>query len=89
MNEFLETFFTFYPSATVKELDYYVKNNALQIIGRDYTFSELINPVFQQSDNKMKVWITVKYIDEETKTTQLSQYELTLIKNDTNLMIEK
>src|SRR5699024_1038387 len=49
VTEFLETFFTFYPTETDKELAYYVKNNALPVIGKDYTFSELINPVFQQS----------------------------------------
>src|SRR5699024_6108699 len=76
VTEFLETFFTFYPSATAKELDYYVKNNALPVIEKDYTFSELSNPVFQTVDHQIKVWVTVKYIDEATKTTQFSQYIL-------------
>ena len=86
VTEFLETFFTFYPSATAKELDYYVKNNALPVIEKDYTFSELSNPVFQTVDHQIKVWVTVKYIDEATKTTQFSQYILTLEK-DTNWII--
>lgn len=86
VTEFLETFFTFYPSATAKELDYYVKHNALPVIEKDYTFSELSNPVFQTVDHQIKVWVTVKYIDEATKTTQFSQYILTLEK-DTNWII--
>src|SRR5699024_4168913 len=86
VTEFLETFFTFYPTATDKELAYYVKNNALPVIGKDYTFSELINPVFQQSGDQVRVWIPVKYLDETTKATQVSQYILTLEK-DTNWMI--
>ena len=86
VTEFLETFFTFYPTATDKELAYYVKNNALPPIGKDYLFSELVNPVFQTVDNQIKVWVTVKYIDETTKATQFSQYILTLEK-DTNWMI--
>ena len=84
--EFLETFFTFYPTATEKELAYYVKNNALPVIRKDYTFSELSNPVFQNVDDQIKVWVTVKYIDETTKAIQFSQYILTLEK-DTNWMI--
>src|SRR5699024_7347730 len=84
VTEFLETFFTFYPSVTAKELDYYVKNKALPVIEKDYTFSELSNPVFQTVDHQIKVW--VKYIDEATKTTQISQYSLTLEK-DTNWII--
>ncbi|WP_256438816.1 conjugal transfer protein [Sporosarcina sp. Te-1] len=86
--EFLETFFTFYPTATDKELAYYVKNSALPPIGKDYIFSELINPVFQKSGSQVHVWVSVKYLDETTKATQLSQYELTLEK-DTNWMIAK
>src|SRR5690625_3745641 len=88
VTEFLETFFAFYPTATDKELAYYVKNNALPPIGKDYLFSELVNPVFQQSGNQVYVWVSVKYLDETTKATQFSQYVLTL-KKDTNWMIVK
>lgn len=86
VTEFLETFFTFYPTATEKELAYYVKSNALPVIDKDYLFSELVNPVFQSVDNQIKVWVKVKYIDEATKKVQLSQYQLTLEK-DMNWMI--
>lgn len=86
VTEFLETFFTFYPTATDKELAYYVTNNALPTINKDYTFSGLINPVFQQSGDQVQVWLSVKYLDETTKATQVSQYGLTLEK-DTNWMI--
>ena len=86
VTEFLETFFAFYPTATDKELAYYVKDNALPPIGKDYLFSELVNPVFQTVDHQIKVWVTVKYLDEATKAMQFSQYILTLEK-DTNWMI--
>lgn len=86
VTEFLETFFTFYPTATDKELAYYVKNNALPSIGKNFLFSELVHPVFQAVDHQIKVWVTVKYIDETTKAIQFSQYILTLEK-DTNWMI--
>ena len=85
---FLETFFASYPTATEQELAYYVKNNTLPAIEKDYTFSELVNPIYQEKDNQIKAWVTVKYLDETTKATQLSQYELTLEK-DTNWMIIK
>ncbi|WP_060206760.1 conjugal transfer protein [Sporosarcina koreensis] len=86
VTEILETFFAFYPTATDKELAYYVKNSALPPIGKDYLFSELVHPVFQSKDSQIKVWVTVKYIDETTKATQFSQYILTLEK-ETNWMI--
>lgn len=86
MTEFLEIFFTFYPTATEKELAYYVKNNALPFIKRDCTFSELINPVFQQSGDQVQVWLSVKYLDEVTKTTQISQYGI-ILEKDSNWVI--
>ena len=43
---FLETFFKLYPTATEKELAYYVAENVLEPIGRDYLYSELVNPIF-------------------------------------------
>lgn len=88
VTEFLETFFTFYPTATDKELAYYVKNNALPQIDRDYLFTELVNPIFQKEDQQIKVWVTVRYIDGVTKVTQNSQLILTLEK-DMNWMIIK
>lgn len=83
---FLETFFAAYPTATSQELSYYVKEDILPAIDETYTFSELINPIFQAQADQIKVWVTVKYIDEVTQANQLSQYELTLEK-DTNWMI--
>lgn len=88
VTEFLETFFAFYPTATDKELAYYVKNNALPSIGKKYMFSELVNPVIQQSGNgnQVHVWVTVKYLDETTKSTQFPQYKF-ILEKDTNWMI--
>ncbi|MGX7198767.1 conjugal transfer protein [Enterococcus nangangensis] len=80
INSFLETFFKLYPKATDKELAYYVSNNALPTINKDYVFEELVNPVYAMKDDKVTVVVTVKYLDQETKVTQLSQYELVLEK---------
>lgn len=82
INDFLETFFKLYPSATEKELFYYVSNQALSPINKDYVFSELMNPVYIMKDNQVIAVVTVKYIDQETKVTQFSQFELILQKQD-------
>ena len=82
LNSFLDTFFKLYPTATEKELSYYVSNQALDVVNKDYVFVELVNPVYTQTDNQMTVTVTVKYLDKETKVTQLSQFELTLQKNE-------
>lgn len=82
INSFLDTFFKLYPNATEKELSYYISNQALNVINKDYVFVELVNPVYIQVDNQVTATVTVKYLDNETKTTQLSQFNLTLQKNE-------
>ena len=77
----LETFFKLYPIATDKELACYVADNALEPINGDYLFSELVNPVFTADGDNVKVKVAVKFIDNQTKATQVSQYELTLHKD--------
>ena len=79
--EFLETFFKLYPTATETELAYYVVGNALEPINGDYLYSELVNPVFTADGDNIKVKVAVKFIDNQTKATQISQYELTLQKD--------
>ncbi|HFD6749687.1 TPA: conjugal transfer protein [Enterococcus faecium] len=79
---FLETFFKLYPTATENELTYYVSNDALQPIHKNYVFSELVNPVYFMKDGKIKVSVIVKYLDQETKAIQISQFEITLVKQD-------
>ena len=78
---FLETFFKLYPTATEKELAYYVSGNVLEPIGKDYLYSELINPVFTKDGDNVKVKVAVKFLDNQTKATQVSQYELVLHKD--------
>lgn len=79
---FLETFFKLYPAATEKELAYYVKGGALKPIGGDYLFSELVNPVFGKDGDTIRVSLSVKYLDDQTKATQISQYDLILQKEE-------
>ncbi|WP_434282655.1 conjugal transfer protein [Clostridium botulinum] len=81
MNEFLTTFFKLYPTATAKELSYYVNDGVLKTIGKDYVFSELINPIYNRSGNQVTVSLAVKYLDNQTKATQISQFDLVLEKD--------
>ena len=78
---FLETFFKLYPTATEKELAYYVQGNTLEPINGDYLYSELINPIFTQDGENVKVSVSVKFLDNQTKATQISQFELVLHKD--------
>lgn len=80
VTEFLETFFKLYPTATEKELAYYVSGNVLEPVNCNYVFSELVNPIFIQDGEQVKVSVSVKYLDRRTKATQISQFDLTLEK---------
>ena len=88
VTEFLETFFKLYPTATEKELAYYVSGNVLEPVNCEYVFSELVNPIFTQDGGQVKVSVSVKYLDQRTKATQISQFDLTLEK-DSNWKIVK
>ncbi len=88
ITEFLNTFFKLYPTATESELNYYVKGNALKTISGEYIFSELVNPIFRKEGESIKVSTSVKFIDQRTKATHISQYELKLVK-DRNWQIIK
>ena len=68
------------PSAE-KELAYYVAGNVIEPIGRDYLYSELVNPIFTKDGDNVKVKVAVKFLDNQTKATQVSQYELVLHKD--------
>ena len=69
-------------SETMKvEVAYYVSGNVLEPIGRDYLYSELVNPIFTKDGDNVKVKVAVKFLDNQTKATQVSQYELVLHKD--------
>lgn len=55
-----------------------VKDNVLKPIGKNYVFSELINPVFQKIGDQVHALVFVKYLDQQTRITQISQFDLAL-----------
>ena len=83
---FLETFFKLYPTATDKELAYYVEEHVMEPVQREYQFAEVLNPVFRKDGENIKVNVSVKYLDHLTKAEQISQYEL-LLHKDSNWKI--
>ena len=66
------------PDYVLDDLDSFV----LAPVSGDYVFSELVNPVFTKDGDNLKVSVPVKYLDNKSKMTQISQYELVLHKDD-------
>ncbi|MBU5364553.1 MULTISPECIES: conjugal transfer protein [Enterococcus] len=81
ITEFLETFFKLYPSASEKELEYYVENNAIKPINSNLKFVELVDPVYTENGNNTLVKVNVKYLDNLSKVTNFFHYKLKLQKN--------
>ncbi|MBC9810349.1 conjugal transfer protein [Carnobacterium maltaromaticum] len=79
---FLQTFFKLYPNANKKELSYYTNDDRFIPIGKDYKYLELINPIYKKSEGNYKIVVTIKYLDNITKSNQLSQFYLLLQKKD-------
>lgn len=77
-----------YPKSSQKELDYYVSNKALKSIEKEYVFSELIQPIYQKEDKKVRVAVSVKYLDKETKAIQISQFQLLLEKQGNWIIVQ-
>ena len=87
--DFLNTFFRLYPTASEKELSYYVKDHALLPVNNEnYVFAEILNPTFTKEDGRVNVFVTVRYLDQETKAEQLSQFELVLEKGENWKIVE-
>lgn len=80
ITEFLETFFKIYPTASEKELEYYVENRAFQPINSNLIFIELVNPVFQQKGKEIQGEVCVKYLNNTTKINSTFEYSFTLEK---------
>ena len=72
------------PDYLLDDLDSFV----LAPVSGDYVFSELVNPVFTKDGDNLKVSVSVKYLDNKSKMTQISQYELVLHKNDNCKIVE-
>lgn len=89
INDFLTTFFKLYPTSTMNELSYYVNESVLKPIGKDYVFAELVNPIYNRKDNQVTVSLSVKYLDQQTKATQVSQFDLVLEKSGNSWKIIK
>ncbi|HCJ4447302.1 TPA: conjugal transfer protein [Listeria innocua] len=80
IDSFLKTFFKLYPKANEKELSYYVNNQALKPINREYQFLELASSNYPLKNNQIVAQISVKYLDPLTKTIQTSEFNLVLQK---------
>ncbi|MDT2708040.1 conjugal transfer protein [Enterococcus gallinarum] len=82
ITEFLETFFKLYPTASEKELEYYVESNVIQPINTNLQFVEITNPIYFETKDSVRVKVIVKYLNDVEKVTHDFQYNLLLSKGE-------
>lgn len=82
ITEFLETFFKLYPTASEKELEYYVESNVIQPINTNLNFVEITNPIYFETKDSVRVKVIVKYLNDVEKVTHDFQYNLLLSKGE-------
>ena len=88
ITDFLTTFFTLYPTATEKELSYYVSGDSMPPVKcADYTFSQLKSTVLNKDGDTVTATVAVEYLDSVTQMTQVSQFVLALKRVDENWKI--
>jgi hypothetical protein len=84
---FLTEFFTLYPTASEGMLSHFVRDGTLDVIDVDFSFLELVNPIFIRRGEQVEVYVTVRFDDPRTRAQQLSQFELLLQEFDNTWMI--
>ena len=82
IEDFLNTFFGMYPTATEKELAYYAVPGTMDVIGADYVYDGLYDATYYKEDDQIMAHVYVKYLDQVAKVTEISEYTLTLEKGD-------
>lgn len=87
ITDFLETFFKLYPTASEKELEYYVENDVMRPINTNLKLVELVNTVFTQNGKIVQVKVDVKYLDNLSKVTNYFQYKMELQKDGNWIII--
>lgn len=88
ITDFLITFFTLYPTATEKELSYYVSGGSMPSVKcADYAFNQLKSTVLNKNGDTVTATVAVEYLDSVTQMTQISQFELVLKRVDENWKI--
>lgn len=88
IDSFILTFFTIYPKANDKELSYYVSNQALKPIEKEYRFLELVSSNYSKKGDKVLARVLVKYLDPLTKTSQVFDFNLVLQKDENWIIIK-
>lgn len=58
------------------------------MIGKNYQFSEFLDPIIQKKGNQYQVNLVVKSLDDVSKSVIVSQYNLMLEKGDNWIFIK-
>lgn len=83
IEDFLNTFFKLYPTASKKEIVYYVKDNSIDEINKNYEFVEIQQLTISKEGGGYSAHFFVVYKDKDTKMTLLNEYHA-IVEKDPN-----
>ncbi|MEL5938200.1 conjugal transfer protein [Tetragenococcus halophilus] len=86
--EFLNTFFKVYPNADENELAFYVKDENMKPIYKNYKFLSIDNLVIDSNEKgDYEVEFIVKYEDQDTNVVYSNQYRMKLTTKDSDELV--
>ncbi|WP_239257317.1 conjugal transfer protein [Listeria ilorinensis] len=84
---FLDTFYKLYPSASDKEIVYYVKDKDVKAINKNYQFMSINNLVVNKTKKGYQADFICKYKDNDTGMIINNEYEVKLEKQGSGELI--
>ena len=61
--------------------------NVIEPIGRDYLYSELVNPIFTKDGDNVKVKVAVKFLDNQTSRIVRDRFQKLCEENDYEVVV--
>lgn len=83
IEDFLNTFFKIYPSASKKEIVYYVKDNSIHEINKNYDFIEINQLTISKEKDGYSTHFFVVYKDKDTQLKVANEYNA-IVEKDAN-----
>ena len=87
VEEFLQTFFKVYPKADANELAFYVKEEKLRPIFKNYQFVSIDNLVIDEKEGVYEIEFIMKYQDRDTNVIYSNQYVMQLETKDSGELV--
>ena len=90
IHSFLNTFLKVYTTGNQDELSYYIEGDAIQSMSGVLTFQEVKDVLItkQDSQDQYSVYVTVIYVEDQSKAQIVSPYEMNIVKVEDRWLVK-